>query len=112
MCIGTRDAFRRVRSSRDSGAALRRDAGFAIHRDRGFGGRAVTLASLNAVVPMACVTAAAIAAMTAEAFRDRDERMPIGPLGAIGLIGAAVAAMALWNHNATSFGVVVADNFG
>jgi NADH-quinone oxidoreductase subunit N len=72
----------------------------------------VTLASLNAVVPMACVTAAAIAAMTAEAFRDRDERMPIGPLGAIGLIGAAVAAMALWNHNATSFGVVVADNFG
>src|SRR5262249_45387773 len=72
----------------------------------------MTLASLNAVVPMACVTAAAIAAMTAEAFRVKDERMPIGPLGVIGLLGAATASIALWNHNASSFGVVVADNFG
>ena len=31
---------------------------------------------------MACVTAAAIAAMVAEAFREPGERMPIGPLGA------------------------------
>jgi NADH-quinone oxidoreductase subunit N len=60
---------------------------------------------------MACVTAAAIAAMTAEAFRERDERMPIGPLGVIGLVGAAAAALLLWNRNATSFGVIIADNF-
>jgi NADH-quinone oxidoreductase subunit N len=69
-------------------------------------------AALNAIVPMACVTAAAIAAMTAEAFRGRDERMPIGPLGVIGLAGAGAAALLLWNRNASSFGVVVADNFG
>src|SRR5437867_3653324 len=68
--------------------------------------------SFNAIVPMLCVTAAAIAAMTAEAFRSPGERMPIGPLGAIGLAGAAIAAWLLWNHNATSFGMVAADNFG
>ena len=60
---------------------------------------------------MACVTAAAIAAMTAEAFRSPGERMPIGPLGVIGLIGAAAAAVLLWDRHAASFGVVVADNF-
>src|SRR5579864_291463 len=70
------------------------------------------LSSLNAIVPMACVTAAAIAAMTAEAFRAPGERMPIAPLGAIGLAGAAVASLLLWDHNTTSFGVVIADNFG
>ncbi len=61
---------------------------------------------------MACVTAAAVAAMTAEAFRSPGERMPIGPLGIIGLIGAAMAAFLLWDRNLSSFGVVVADNFG
>ena len=45
----------------------------------------------NAIVPMACVTAAAIAAMAAEAFRAPGERMPIGPLGVIGLVGAALS---------------------
>jgi NADH-quinone oxidoreductase subunit N len=60
---------------------------------------------------MACVTAAAIAAMTAEAFRSPGERMPIGPLGLIGLVGAAAAAILLWDRHAASFGVVVADNF-
>src|SRR3989441_6590209 len=68
--------------------------------------------SLNAIVPMACVTAAAVAAMTAEAFRAPGEQMPIGPLGVIGLVGAAIASLLLWNHNTSSFGVVVADNFG
>jgi tartrate dehydratase alpha subunit/fumarate hydratase class I-like protein len=68
-------------------------------------------ASLSAIVPMACVTAAAIAAMTAEAFRSPGERMPIGPLGLIGLIGAAAASILLWDRHAASFGVVVADNF-
>jgi NADH-quinone oxidoreductase subunit N len=70
------------------------------------------MTSLNAIVPMACVTAAAIAAMVAEAFREPGEQMPIGPLGAIGLVGAAIASVVLWNHNTSSFGVVVADNFG
>jgi NADH-quinone oxidoreductase subunit N len=70
------------------------------------------MTSLNAIVPMACVTAAAIAAMVAEAFREPGEQMPIGPLGAIGLVGAAIASIVLWNHNTSSFGVVVADNFG
>src|SRR5206468_12978060 len=72
----------------------------------------IMLSSLNALVPMLCVTAAAIAAMTAEAFRAPGERIPIGPLGVIGLVGAGVACVALWGHNSTSFGVVVADNFG
>src|SRR5688572_16996189 len=67
--------------------------------------------SFSAVVPMACITAAAIAAMSAEAFRSPGERMPIGPLGFIGLLGAAAATLLLWDRNAASFGVVVADNF-
>jgi NADH-quinone oxidoreductase subunit N len=70
------------------------------------------MTSLNAIVPMACVTAAGLAAMVAEAFRAPGEQMPIAPLGAIGLVGAAIASIVLWNHNTSSFGVVVADNFG
>jgi NADH-quinone oxidoreductase subunit N len=70
------------------------------------------MTSFNAIVPMACVVAAALAAMVAEAFRAPGERMPIAPLGIIGLAGAGVATVVLWNHNASSFGVVVADNFG
>jgi NADH-quinone oxidoreductase subunit N len=69
-------------------------------------------ASLNAIVPMACVTAAGIAAMVAESFRDPGERMPIAGLGVVGLLGAAFATVLLWNHNTSSFGVVAADNFG
>ena len=68
--------------------------------------------SLNAIVPMACVTAAGIAAMVAESFREPGERMPIAGLGVVGLLGAALATVLLWNHNASSFGVVAADNFG
>jgi NADH-quinone oxidoreductase subunit N len=67
--------------------------------------------SFNAIVPMACVTAAGIAAMVAEAFRDPGERMPIAGLGVVGLVGAAIATAFLWNHNASSFDVVAADNF-
>src|SRR5260221_8429263 len=68
--------------------------------------------SLTAIVPMACVTAAGLAAMVAEAFRDPGERMPIAGLGIVGLVGAAAATILLWNHNASSFGLVSADNFG
>ncbi len=69
-----------------------------------------------AIVPMSCVTLAALASMAAEAFRGRDERMPIGIFGIVGLVGAAVSAALLWNPNPetarASFGVIVADNFG
>ena len=68
--------------------------------------------TFDAIVPMLCVTLAALASMGAEAFRARDERMPIGGLGIVGLIGAAISAMLLWDRNTASFGVIVADNFG
>ena len=70
------------------------------------------MSSLNAIVPMTCVAAAAIAAMVAEAFRDPGERMPIAGLGVVGLVGAAIASVFLWGHDATSFDMVAADNFG
>jgi NADH-quinone oxidoreductase subunit N len=68
--------------------------------------------SLTAIVPILCVVAAGVAAMLAEALRDRGEPVPIAGLGMIGLAGAAVTAALLWNRHATSFGAVVADNFG
>jgi len=68
--------------------------------------------SLNAIVPMACVTAAGVAAMVAEAFRDPGERMPIAGLGVVGLVGAAIASYFLWDHPTTSFDLVAADKFG
>ncbi len=67
--------------------------------------------NLQAVMPMLLVTITAIATMLAEAFRRKDERMPIGGLGVIGLVGSALAARLLWDHNASGFGVVQADNF-
>ncbi|MBI4885558.1 MAG: NADH-quinone oxidoreductase subunit N [Acidobacteria bacterium] len=67
---------------------------------------------IDAVVPMLCVTLAALAVMGAEAFRARGEQLPLGGLGVVGLVGAAISAVLLWNRNAVSFGVVVADNFG
>jgi NADH-quinone oxidoreductase subunit N len=67
--------------------------------------------AIHALVPVACVVAAAIAAMVAEAFRTPGERMPIAPLGVIGLLGSAASAYLLWSHKAESFGVVIADNY-
>jgi len=67
---------------------------------------------LNAVIPVICVTLAGLACLLAEAFRQRQERMPIGGLALIGLGGAAVSAVLLWGRNAVSFGVVLADDFG
>jgi NADH-quinone oxidoreductase subunit N len=68
--------------------------------------------SLTAIVPILCVAAAGVAAMLAEALRGKGERMPIAGLGVVGLAGAGVNIVLLWNRHATSFGVVVADNFG
>jgi NADH-quinone oxidoreductase subunit N len=67
--------------------------------------------NLQAIMPMLIVTLSAAATMVAEAFRKKDERMPLGGLGIIGLVGAAVASVLLWNRNASAFGVVLADNF-
>lgn len=71
--------------------------------------------SLDAIVPMLCVTLAALATMGAEAFRGRDERMPIGGLAIVGLVGAAISAVLLWDRNSPSLSpatpVIVADNF-
>ena len=68
--------------------------------------------NLDAIVPMLCITLAALVTMIAEAFRKRGERMPIGLLGIMGLLGAAASSAVLWDRNASGFGVIVADNFG
>ena len=44
-----------------------------------------------AIIPIVIVVLAGCAAMIAEAFRQRGERMPIAGFGLIGLVGAAVA---------------------
>ena len=67
---------------------------------------------LDALVPMLCITLTALATMGTEAFRGRNERLPIGWWGLIGLGGAALSAGLLWNRNVEGFGVIVADNFG
>ena len=68
--------------------------------------------SFAAIVPMLCVTLAALAAMVAESFRAKGEQMPIGGLGVIGLGFALLGSLLLWGRNASSFGLVRADNFG
>jgi NADH-quinone oxidoreductase subunit N len=70
--------------------------------------------NLDAIVPMLCVTLAALSAMGAEAFRRRDEPAPIGVLtvlGLVGLGGAGVSSVLLWDRSTEGFGVVAADNF-
>jgi NADH-quinone oxidoreductase subunit N len=71
----------------------------------------VTLTSFDAVVPVICVALAGLVVMLAEAFRPRNERVPMAGLPIIGLLAAAVASILLWDRNTTSFGVVTADNF-
>jgi NADH-quinone oxidoreductase subunit N len=68
--------------------------------------------SFAAIVPMICITLAALAAMVAESFRARGEQMPIGGLGVIGLLFALTGCVLLWGRNASSFGIIQADNFG
>ena len=67
--------------------------------------------SFDAVIPVICVALAGLVVLLAESFRGKGEKMPIGGLALIGLIGAGAASALLWNRNATSFGVVTADNF-
>ena len=68
--------------------------------------------SFDAIVPMLCITAGALVVMLAEAWREKGERMPVGVLGIIALVFSGAALMLLWDRNATSFNVIVADNFG
>jgi NADH-quinone oxidoreductase subunit N len=68
--------------------------------------------SFAAIVPMVCVTLAALAAMVAESFRGKGEQMPIGALAVIGLGFALVGCVLLWGRNQSSFGFIQADNFG
>jgi NADH-quinone oxidoreductase subunit N len=63
------------------------------------------------IIPIVIVGLSAVAAMLAEAFRQRGERMPIAGLGLIGLVGAAIASGCLWNSDAHSMGVIRSDNF-
>lgn len=67
--------------------------------------------AFDAVIPVLCVALAGLVVLLAEAFRDKDDDMPIGGLAVIGLVGAGAASILLWNRNASSFGVVTADNF-
>src|SRR5512134_404100 len=67
--------------------------------------------AFDAAIPILCVTLASLVVLLAEAFRARDEKMPIGGLAIIGLVGAGVASMLLWDRNTESFGAVTGDNF-
>src|SRR6185503_15886255 len=68
--------------------------------------------SFDAIVPMLCAGAGALVIMLAEAWRDRGEKMPLGILGIIALVASGAGLVLLWVRNASSFTVVVADNFG
>lgn len=68
-------------------------------------------ASFDAVIPVICLAMAGLAVMLAESFRMKNESMPLGGLAIIGLLGAGAASIFLWDRNAASFGVVIADNF-
>ena len=49
-----------------------------------------------AIVPALCVTLGGLAAMMAEAFREPDERVPIGGLAIVALVAAGLSSALLW----------------
>jgi NADH-quinone oxidoreductase subunit N len=67
--------------------------------------------SFHAIVPVLVVALGGLVVLLAESFRRRDERMQFAPLPLIPLAGAALTSVFLWDRQATSFGVVIADNF-
>jgi NADH-quinone oxidoreductase subunit N len=71
----------------------------------------MSLTDFPALVPVLIMTVSAMAAMFAEAFRRPEEHMPVAGLAIIGPIGAGIASVLLWNRDASSFGVIRADNF-
>ena len=46
----------------------------------------MNLAELQAVIPILIVVATALITLAVEAFRGKDERLPLGVLGLIGLV--------------------------
>ena len=68
-------------------------------------------ASFDAIVPVLVIALGGLVVLLAESFRMKHERMPIAGLPIIVLVGAGVASAFLWGRNATSFGVVTADNY-
>jgi NADH-quinone oxidoreductase subunit N len=70
-----------------------------------------SMTDIQAIMPLLIVTLSAVVTMLAEAFRPKDERVPMGGLGIIGLVGAAIASVLLWNRDLAAFGVLRADNF-
>jgi NADH-quinone oxidoreductase subunit N len=68
--------------------------------------------NLDAIAPMLCLVLGALAAMAAEAFRRKDEQMPIGWFGLIVLAGAGLSSIFLWDRKLVAFDVISADNFG
>ena len=64
-----------------------------------------------ALTPILTLTLAAVGVMLAEAFRPKDDRMPMEILALIGFAGALVSSVFLWDHDAVSFRVIRADNF-
>jgi NADH-quinone oxidoreductase subunit N len=68
-------------------------------------------ASFDAIVPVLVIALGGLVVLLAESFRMKHERMPIAGLPLIVLVGAGVASVFLWDRNATSFGVVTADNY-
>lgn len=71
----------------------------------------MNLTDFDAIVPIICVTLAGLVVLLAEAFRPRNESVPMAGLPIIGLLAAGVASVLLWDRNTTSFGVATADNF-
>ena len=69
------------------------------------------LSDFHAVIPVLCVALTGLVVLLAESFRQKNERMPLAGLPIIGLVGAGATSVLLWDRNATSFGVVTADNF-
>jgi NADH-quinone oxidoreductase subunit N len=68
-------------------------------------------ASFDAIVPVLVIALGGLVVLLAESFRQKNEKMPIAGLPIIVLVGAAIASVFLWDRNATSFGVVTADNY-
>jgi NADH-quinone oxidoreductase subunit N len=67
--------------------------------------------SFDAIVPVLVIALGGLVVLLAESFRLKNERMPMAGLPVIVLVGAAVASIFLWDRNAESFGVVIADNY-
>ena len=67
--------------------------------------------AIAATIPILIVVSRRSPRCWPKSIRDPGERMTIAGFGLVGLVGAAVASCFLWDTDASSFGVVRADNF-